>query len=490
MLKKSEHVARNTFFFIAALIFQKFFSLVYFALLARFLGVEDLGKYAFAISFTTIFTIFIDFGFTPVLTRKLSQNEGDISKIFSTILSLKIFLSAIVYIGVLVLITLLHYEPIIVKLVLISGMVMIFDSFTLTFWGIFRGRHILFYESLGNILVQIILVCVGLGILFTSSNLLFQMSALLMASIFHFFYAWYLLWKKIHISFQWNFNTKEIQKLLRESSFFGIGAIFNRITGSLDSILLSKLAGLNAVGFYSTSYRLVSALQFIPLAFSASIYPAMSAAFQKDDARLSRLFEKSSIMLLVIIFPISFGAFVIADLLITTIYGTEYISSILSFKILIFSLIFTFLHFPVGSCLNAIHKQKITTKNQGIAMAVSIILNVLLIPIFGFVGASIAFLVSSMVLYGFGFWYVMHSIKIDYKYFFGKTIRIFSAAFGMAFFIFFLRTKISLLLLIVVANLTYIFFLYCFRAFQKSEIQEFIYSLRQKPINAEEKIKI
>jgi O-antigen/teichoic acid export membrane protein len=61
-MEKIASIAKNTSYFTAALILQKVVSFSYFTILARNLIPEDLGKFYFAISFTTIFAIFIDLG--------------------------------------------------------------------------------------------------------------------------------------------------------------------------------------------------------------------------------------------------------------------------------------------------------------------------------------------------------------------------------------------------------------------------------------------
>ena len=51
---KINNIARNTSYLTLALILQKIISFTYFTLLARYVGPVSLGKYYFAISFTTI----------------------------------------------------------------------------------------------------------------------------------------------------------------------------------------------------------------------------------------------------------------------------------------------------------------------------------------------------------------------------------------------------------------------------------------------------
>jgi len=85
MPEKITNIAKNTSYFTLALILQKVISFTYFVLIARAIGPEDLGKYYFAISFTSIFGIFIDIGQSSVLTREVAKRPDEAEKLFSSV---------------------------------------------------------------------------------------------------------------------------------------------------------------------------------------------------------------------------------------------------------------------------------------------------------------------------------------------------------------------------------------------------------------------
>ena len=74
------NIAKNTSYFTLALIVQKIISFSYFTIIARNLLPDDLGKYYFAISFTTIFAIFIDLGLSNVLMREVPKIKEKIKE--------------------------------------------------------------------------------------------------------------------------------------------------------------------------------------------------------------------------------------------------------------------------------------------------------------------------------------------------------------------------------------------------------------------------
>ena len=96
--------------------------------------------------------------------------------------------------------------------------------------------------------------------------------------------------------------------------------------------------------------------------------------------------------------PIAGGLFVLGPTIIIQIYGIQYAASITPLKILMGSMVFAFLSFPVGSLLNACNRQKTQTTIMGLTVVLNVLLNIALIPRFGVSGAAIAALFGNCFL--------------------------------------------------------------------------------------------
>jgi len=105
----SNSVAKNTAFITIASIAQKVISFVYFTLIARNIGAESTGKYILALSFTTIFVVFIDLGLNQVLIREGAKSKDNLQKYLSSVLFTKLFLGVLTYIAAIVTVNLMGY---------------------------------------------------------------------------------------------------------------------------------------------------------------------------------------------------------------------------------------------------------------------------------------------------------------------------------------------------------------------------------------------
>lgn len=399
----SRIIAKNTTFLTIAYIVQKVISFFYFIFIARMLGVDDVGKYTFAISFTTLSAVFIDWGLSQILIRESAKYKDKAQDYLSATLAFRIVASLIVYLVVFfvinIFVNIAGYDPITKQLVYLSGIVMIFDSFTLGFWGIFRGFQNLKYEAIGVVGNQVIVIAIGATALILKLPLHFLIVAFIGGSLFNLIWSASLIRKKLRFSIKFLWDKKLIKFLLKLAFPFALLAIFGRMYGYIDQILLYFLSGEKELAYYSAAYKMIFALQFIPSAFAAAIFPAMSRYFVKSQEQLKFVFDKAMAYLTVLAMPMMFGLASLAPEIILKAYKAEYTPSIFILQILSIGLIFVFLNFPIGSLLNATDRQILNTKLVGLTMVINLILNLILIPLLGFVGAGIAFLFSHGFLF-------------------------------------------------------------------------------------------
>lgn len=491
MPEKISNIAKNTSYFTFALILQKMVSFAYFTIIARAMGPDDLGKYYFAISFTTIFAIFIDIGMSGVLTREIAKNQNEAQNFLGNILGIKIPLAIITYVSTLIIINLMGYSEITRILVYFSTISMILDSFTLTFFSVSRGFHNLSFESISSVIFQLIVLIFGLAILKLNLGLRWLMGSLVIASFFNFFFSIFVVRKKWGLSIRPRYDLDIIKIIFKIALPFAIFGIFSRFYIYFDSILLSMLAGDNYVGYYQVAFKIVNALQFLPMAFTASLYPAFAMYWAKNREQLQVTFERAMNYLIIISLPISIGIFSLADKIVL-LFKSEYLQAILPLQLIMVALFFIFINFPVGSLLNACDKQKINTVNMGITLAASIILNLVLIKYFqvhygnGAIGASVTVVITNILMFVIGIVRVPKIIKLRAGKIFPIFFKSTAAAIMMALLIVLLKPFLNVFLIIVISGAVYFFGLYITGGFSREDIISIWQSFRKKAIEQTE----
>lgn len=392
-----KRVAKNTLWLTAAEIGAKGLGFVIAIVIARYLGPEDYGKYAFAISFVTLFMVLADFGMRPLLVREVARNNQLAEKYLANFLTLKIWLTLVLF-GAVALAAWIYGTPLnLFILIMIAAAEIAANSFSEIFRGIFQAFERMKYEMTSRVLNKVLILAGTIGVIILGLRTLSIMLVLLLAGIVTAIYT-IIVCRKYFARLKLAFDKVFLKEAFKQSFIFAITNVFISIYFKIDSVMLEKMRSVAEVGYYNTAYELVFAFMFVPTIFSAAIYPVLSR-FYKDDpgkiqnlvARFLKYYTLTAVALTV--FLILLGA-----PLIHLFYGAQYDPSIILFQQLVVVLIFVFLNYLGGTLLNASNKQIVTTIAAGICAGVNIALNLWLIPAYGASGAAVATIITEAIL--------------------------------------------------------------------------------------------
>jgi O-antigen/teichoic acid export membrane protein len=467
-------IAKNTVLMTVASVLQKIIAFVYFAIIARHFGAGDTGIYFFAMSFVTIFSVFIDLGLSNVLVREGAKKIESIEEYLSSIMFVKIFTSVLTYLLIIFFINILNYDFDTKILVYIAGITIIFDSIHLSFYGALRSIGNLFFESIGMFSSQLITMILGSLFIFLKLPLYFLMIAFLIPSFLNVIYSFIIIKIKYNIKLRFLYDREVIKYFFPIAIPFALAAIFNRVYSYIDSIILSKLASAEVVGWYSIPYKTSYAFQFLPIALVAAVYPRFSEYFFNNKERLKYIFENALKYLLILAFPIAVGIFILADDIVLNVFSEEYLNSVLPLKILIFATIFIFTNFLLGAFLNACDRQKTQTILVGIAMVVNIILNFSLIPKYGASGAAISALAGNIFITFVSFFIVPKIIQISFYLLFKTILKLVISSLIMALFVCYTKSVTNFYLAILVGAIVYPLMLFVTKTISRKQVFEAI----------------
>jgi O-antigen/teichoic acid export membrane protein len=475
------NLAKNTTYYTAALTFQKILSFIYFWYISNNLFAGDLGQYVFALSFTTLFSIFVDLGLSPILTREAAKETDSANSFLRNVLGLKIPLSILTLIAAWVVISITGKSPEIRLLVYLASIIMVLDSFSLSFWVIFRARQNMFYESIGTIIIQLIIFILGIIAVKTTGQVKYLMLGLLVASIFNFCLVIALLKTKLKFSLTPKLDPKVIKQLLKIVPAFALAGIFIKIYNTSDSVLLGYLDSDIAVGFFAVPAKVVYALQqVIPAAFAAVIFPAFSFYYANSKTLLKLTFEKAFNYLTIISLPICGGILVLIPEIIDRVWP-KYTPVIPTFYAMTLAIPFIFLAFPTGYLLNSCDRQNNTTINRGIITALAVILNIVLIPQISYFGAGITFFITNFVLLFLDFYWVKKIIDLNYSLITKIIIKSLLATATMVIIVYLTKPYLNLLLVVPLGGLVYFLVLYLVKGFSLDEAKDLIKKGLGKP---------
>ncbi len=414
-------IARNALLLMVATAGQKVIAFVAFIIVARLLGVELTGVYFYSISITSIFVVVSDLGMTPVVIRAVAGKRRGHERLLGAALRAKLFLAPIAIIFALGYAVANGADRVTLITVAIACLVMTADTFHLVLYGALRGAQNLKPEAIGMFIGQTLTALLAIGAAWFGYGPIGLAVALLAGSVWNVSWAG---WNRRRLAIPIKkARTSDLKRLAKEAVPFGIAGIAVKVYSYVDSLVLHRFYGAQSVGLYAVAYKLTYALQFLPITFVAALYPALSAAYaRKEKENLRNTFLGSLRLMGAIGFPITAGLSALAPKIIPLLYGQEFYGAIPAFQVLPWVLLPIFLDFPIGSLLNATNRAHLKTGAMVGTMVINVVANLILVPLYGPVGAAWAGVISFWTLYLVGAWFTRETVG-GFGYFIFLTLR-------------------------------------------------------------------
>lgn len=448
-----KRIVKNTSLLLLAQLLSLGTGFIFLVYSARYLGVSGYGTISFALAYIGIFSIFTDFGLNNLLIRELARDKLLTIKYVKNFFSIKIIFALITMIIIISSINLLNYPKNVVYVVYVIAFYLLFNTFSQMFYSIFQAHEKMEYQTIGQIINGILLL---MGVFFAIN---YKFSVLgfsfiyFFTSLITFIYIliiFILYFARFKLEFDWQFLKKNIKTALP----FGLSTIFVSTYFYIDTVILSLIKGTTPVGWYTAAYNLVYVLLFFATAYFSSIYPIMAKFYETSKNSLKIGYEHSFRYMLMIAFPLAVGVTLFANNIILLIYGNEFQPSILALQILVWAMFFSYLSYTPMYSLYSINKQAAYTKVVFCCMVLNVILNLILIPKFSYISASVVTVITEFLAFILLFQFVKSHLGNPFSYKFLIKLTFCVATLGL--FIIYFKNILGLILTIFGGIILYI----------------------------------
>jgi PST family polysaccharide transporter len=166
---------------------------------------------------------------------------------------------------------------------------------------------------------------------------------------------------------------------------------------SIDQVMLGKMIGDGGVGVYAAAVRVSEVWYFLPVAVTASAFPALIRAKHEGSAiysrRLQHLLDSMVLVSVSIAVPMTF----LSNWIIRTFFGAAFKDAGPVLSVHIWASVFVFLGVASSKWFIVENLQKLTLiRTLGGAVA-NVAMNLVLIPKYGALGAAWATLISQAI---------------------------------------------------------------------------------------------
>ena len=361
---------------------------------ARYLGPEKYGTFNYALSIIALFNVFTTLGLNNIVIREIVKKPDSKHTYLGTAFAMMFCGGIFAYFASLVAISIIEPDNNLVNwLVAIMGFQLIMNSMKVIevwFQSQVLSKNTVFAKSVSLLLVSIIkvyLIVVNAPLL---SFAYLTAAGSLLTALFLF-----ITYKYNGQSVRkWNIDFSVGKKLLSDSWPLIFAGLSVSVYMKIDQVMVGNMLGEYALGNYSVAVKLTDIWYFIPTVIVASVYPSIIRYKETSKEiymkRLQQLYYLMTWSAIAIALLITFFASFIINLL----FGIQYseASNVVIYHV--WSAVPVFLGVAVGSFMAAENLTRISMYMNILGAIVNVICNLLLIPIFGLIGASIATLIS------------------------------------------------------------------------------------------------
>ena len=466
-MTSSEKIVKNTGLMLTSEIVANIISLIVMILIARYLGSEGFGKFSFIFAFVGITMIIASLGGENfIVIREIARNKENAKAYFGNALTLKICLLSLTLICSTIAINLIESSHEIRISVYIVSLGVAFLFLSHLYWAILQAYEIMQFEALMKIIERILLLILTLFIYIKKGSIIQLVSMFTIVYFISFIMAFLFVTFKIgYLPFRLNINL--IKKIIKKGVPFAFTSILIIFYFRIDTLMLSLIRTYSEVGWYNASYKIMEGLSVLPMMVVLGIFPAMSRLYIENKEHLKLLYKRAFKYLVIMALPIAIGITLLANKIIYFIYKEGFLNSSLILKILVWAEIFIFLNYLMGYLLNSINKQKWFMYSTGTCVILNIILNLMLIPKFGYLGASATTVITQFINFITLYYltskenYKLNIFRLIYKPIIGTSFMVISI---------FLLKNLHILITIPLAALTYFLTLFLLKAIGQEEI--------------------
>ena len=412
MIKKyfSSYWIRSAFYTFFQRFSLTFFGFVNFVLLTRMLPVSGLGTWQLFLTITTIFELTKSALLKNAHIKYVSSSDdkdehieiassaflinAGISVVFALLLlCFSGWVGRFFHMGAEMSRMLLWYIPGMLCMIFFAHLEAVQQSF-LDFKGGFAGyfvRQMLFF-----------LVIVGFKLSKKPIGLaelsMYQSATIIVGTVVLFFFS------RKYLEFKFRATKAWVRRIFNYGGYiFGSGIVAN-IWMNLDQFLIAKFILPASVAYYGVASRINLLVDIPSYAASDILFPKASrASAMEDQGKVTYLYERMVAVLLAFTIPAALVIIFIPKLIILVIAGPLYALSAPILQIYMITGIFRPAQNQAANLLNSMGKSKLVFFANLFTLTLALGINYLCLRHFGFYGAAIGTLISTLA--GFVFWY-------------------------------------------------------------------------------------
>lgn len=364
---------------------------------ARYLGPSNYGTINYVAAYVSFFSSITSLGLSVIVIKEVSMKKEDDNEIIWTGIFCRFITAVLSTISVMSFFALAKADdPLMLKIAFLESIAILASAFdTFMYW--FQGKLMGKYVSIAGVIAYLAMSLYRLYLLASGADILWfafatSVDTLILSAVLMLVF----IWKNgfhVRVSFRMG------KKLLKQSYHYMISGLIAILYSKIDQVMLGEMLDSTSVGLYSAALTIAGLWGMIPSAFIQSVSPILYKNAEEARGTFLKRLKQSYAGIWILNVCWSLFVSVFSYWIVLLLYGSEYLEARSALVIVVW--------YSGISSIGSLTQVYLATENKNryvnyfavAGLITDVILNFLLIPRFGIMGAAATTLVTYIVIH-------------------------------------------------------------------------------------------
>jgi O-antigen/teichoic acid export membrane protein len=372
-------------------------SFIFYITLARTYGEAGIGDYSFAFAMAALFSLGVEFGFRPLITRNVARKPELVAKYRSNLVAVQAGLAIAIGMGLYVFSMFAAYSSQVYFLLILAFIGMSLRAIGLSFVAILEAMEAMDKSAILEVVARLAIVALGFTLVLAGARLQTVMISQVVGGIAYLGLAMY--WVRQQFGpLTFKIDPGFIRTTLYAAMPFVGVSILYEVYARVDLIMLHHFIGEAETGQYAVAVRFVTTPLVLAFLIGVAMYPTLSRGSGRDSAEGKALFLSTLKWLGILGMAGAVMLITIGDRVVVVLFGQEFAGSGELVRWMAILFFIGFVRVPYDRLLLATNRERTQLRIQGLSVGLNLTANLFLIPKWGAFGAVWASILSELVL--------------------------------------------------------------------------------------------
>lgn len=364
---------------------------------ARYLGPDNFGSINYVAAYVSFFSSITSLGLSVIVIKEISMGKEDDNEVIWTGILMRFLTAVFSTIAVIALVSITDKsDPLMVKIAILESIAILASAFdTFMYW--FQGKLLGKYTSIASVVAYIGMSLYRIYLLANNADILWfafatSVDTLLLSLILMLCYV-------RENGFHPKVSVRLGKSLMKQSYHYMISGLIAILYSKIDQIMLKQMLDTYSVGLYTAALTIAGLWGMIPSAFIQSVSPILYKNAEESRGMFYKRLRQSYAGIWLLNICWSLGVSIFSYWVIYLLYGKAYLGARGALVIVVWYTGITSIGSLTQVYLATENKNKYVNYFALAGLVTDVVLNAILIPRMGILGAAIATLVTYTVIH-------------------------------------------------------------------------------------------